>query len=42
MLLELRVESYDKPCDVAPGYVGCIYRAAAGAAGKSIKGFPKV
>ncbi len=41
MLLVLRVANYDKPCDIAPGYVGCIYWAAAGAAGKGIKGLLK-
>ena len=29
----LGCEGYDKPCDAAPEDVGCIWRAAAGAAG---------
>lgn len=37
----LECESYDKPCDIAPGHVGCICLAAAGAAGQGIKGLPK-
>ena len=33
-------ESYDKPCDIAPGRVGCICRAAAVCC-EGIKGLPK-